>query len=82
MISQSEEHSRKQKLSRTSTVAGREIDSNDEQSENANSPNRASFDPDSMTIFESEEQRMKQKLSTTVTVAGREIDCNDEQFAN
>jgi hypothetical protein len=59
-IVESEEQSLKQKLSTTSTVAGREIDCNDEQYENADSPSRVNFEPDSMMIVESEEQPVKQ----------------------
>jgi hypothetical protein len=56
MIVESEEQPVKQWWLTTSTVAGREIDCNDEQDENAHSPSRVNFDPDSMMIVESEEQ--------------------------
>jgi hypothetical protein len=59
-IVESEEQRPKQELSTTSTLAGREIDCNEEQSQNAHSPSRVNFDPDSMMIVESEEQLLKQ----------------------
>jgi hypothetical protein len=72
-------HDEKQPSPRNSTEAGREIDLNDEQEENAFASIRISFDPDSNVNDESELHDEKQPSPRNSTEAGREIDLNDEQ---
>jgi hypothetical protein len=72
-------HCEKDSSPRNSTDAGREIDLNDEQPENAFASIRVSFDPDSNVNDESVVHPLKELSPRNSTDAGRKIDLNDEQ---
>jgi hypothetical protein len=72
-------HPQKEFSPRNSTEAGRQIDSNDEQSQSALDSIRVSFDPDSNVNDESDLQPEKDFSPRNSTEAGRQIDFNDEQ---
>jgi hypothetical protein len=61
------------------TDAGRQIDCNDEQSENEFVSIRVRFDSDSNVNDESDVHDEKELSPTNSTDAGRQIDFNDEQ---
>jgi hypothetical protein len=75
-------HPHKDFLPRNSTEAGRQIDCNDEQLENASRSIRVSFDPDSNVNVESEMHPKKDLHPRNWIAAGRQIDCNNEQSEN
>jgi hypothetical protein len=74
-VQQPEKHS----LPINSTEAGRQIDFNDKQLENAFDAIRVSFDPDSNVNDESDMHSEKDSSPRNSTEAGRQIDFNDEQ---
>jgi hypothetical protein len=63
----------------TWSEAGRQIDCNDEQSESASDPIRASLDPNSNMHDLSDVQLSKELRPRNSTEAGRQNDFNDEQ---
>jgi hypothetical protein len=75
-------HDENDSLSRNSIEAGRQIDSNDKQEENASASIRVSFDSDSNVNDESDSHDEKDLSPRNSTDAGRQMDINDKQEWN
>jgi hypothetical protein len=72
-------HPEKELFPRYSTEAGRQIDFNDEQPENADPSIRVSFDSGSNVNDDIDLHLQKEVSPRDLTEAGRQIDLKDEQ---